>query len=395
MVESDSWRNTSAGVELSAASSGKSPKSRRKKKAVAGVDEAASAEESKIVGIEILDEEEGDSRKQSTDLLAPPGAEAASGSTAPAPVEEVAGGADDVATCEDCLKQRVVSTRTFDNKPYQLCGNCNRKREREARRAEAGETGAAAGATARPGADKAEHSDFTDYMGTLRHKRGAQIASFHPNKCAWWFAGVLTRFPYLVMALSMFIPLVFSLVVGANEFVLDTGEEGFRVVGEPVANRYDAVKLGRSETVYRELSPEQQAIVDASVLERSQVKFSLQVIFEADSEEEVDMGFEDVTGVIELPEEKRSKKRRKNKKKPGNRGKGGNSTSRGSNNSQAQNKSSQDKGSNSSGKKGDDKGSQDNKKGDGKSRSRNRRRKGGRGRGNNNNNGNKGDGDKS
>ncbi|WP_425420318.1 PSP1 domain-containing protein [Phaeodactylibacter xiamenensis] len=122
---------------------------------------------------------------------------------------------------------------------------------------------------------------------------------------------------------------------------------------------------------------------------------SLQVIFEADSEEEVDMGFEDVTGVIELPEEKRSKKRRKNKKKPGNRGKGGNSTSRGSNNSQAQNKSSQDKGSNSSGKKGDDKGSQDNKKGDGKSRSRNRRRKGGRGRGNNNNNGNKGDGDKS
>ena len=122
---------------------------------------------------------------------------------------------------------------------------------------------------------------------------------------------------------------------------------------------------------------------------------SLQVIFEADSEEEVDMGFEDVTGVIELPEEKRSKKRRKNKKKPGNRGKGGNSTSRGSNNSQAQNKGSQDKGSNSSGKKGDDKGSQDNKKGDGKSRSRNRRRKGGRGRGNNNNNGNKGDGDKS
>lgn len=97
---------------------------------------------------------------------------------------------------------------------------------------------------------------------------------------------------------------------------------------------------------------------------------SLQVIFETGAEEDIDMGFEDVTGVIELPEEKRSKKRRKKKKKPGNRGKS------------AKNK------------EGDNKGSQDNKKGGGKSRSRNRRRKGGRGRGNNNN-GNKGDGDKS
>jgi len=95
---------------------------------------------------------------------------------------------------------------------------------------------------------------------------------------------------------------------------------------------------------------------------------SLQVIFETDADE-VDMGFEDVTGVIELPEEKRSKKRRK-KKKP-SRGKGSNSS----------------KGGGSSNKSGDA------KKDDSKSRSRGRRRKGGRG--NKNDNGNKGDGDKS
>ncbi|MEQ8706911.1 MAG: regulatory iron-sulfur-containing complex subunit RicT [Phaeodactylibacter sp.] len=108
---------------------------------------------------------------------------------------------------------------------------------------------------------------------------------------------------------------------------------------------------------------------------------SLQVIFETDAED-IDMGFEDVTGVIELPEEKRSSKRRKKKKKPNNRDSRSNSS---------QNKSS----NNSKSQAGDDdKNSGDHKKSGGKSRSRGRRRKGGRGRGNNNS-GNKGDGDKS
>jgi len=276
MVESDSWRNASSGVELS----GKSPKSRRSKKKSS--DSVPPPEpESKIVGVEILDEDEGDSARDSTSPAekageSPPSPAAAS-ADAPA-AAPATGGADDVATCEDCLKQRVVSTRTFDGKPYQLCGNCNRKRERAARRDGAADGSADAG-TSRPGAEKP--SDFADYMGTLRHKRGAEIASFHPNRCAWWFAGVVTKVPCLVMCLAMLLPLIFSAVVATSEFILDTGEGGFRVVGEPVANRYDAVKLARTESVYRELTSEQQAALDASVLERSQIKYTLQIIFEA------------------------------------------------------------------------------------------------------------------
>lgn len=94
---------------------------------------------------------------------------------------------------------------------------------------------------------------------------------------------------------------------------------------------------------------------------------SLQVIFETDPED-IDMGFEDVTGVIELPEEKRSKKRRKKKKKP-DQGKD-NSSSKG--------------GQRSGGPKNQDSGNKkagDDKRGSGKGRSRSRRRKGGRGRG--------------
>lgn len=57
---------------------------------------------------------------------------------------------------------------------------------------------------------------------------------------------------------------------------------------------------------------EASCVKDIKVMNWKGEKFvdlvSLQVIFEADSEEEVDMGFEDVIGVIELLEEKCFKK---------------------------------------------------------------------------------------
>ena len=94
---------------------------------------------------------------------------------------------------------------------------------------------------------------------------------------------------------------------------------------------------------------------------------SLQVIPHTEAED-IDMGFGDVTGVVELPEEKRAQKRRKKKKKP-TQTKKGSSSGRNSSKGDGQNKNRKDK------------------KGGGKSRSRSRRRKGGRGRGDNNNNG--------
>ncbi|NRA50282.1 MAG: hypothetical protein HRU12_14210, partial [Phaeodactylibacter sp.] len=131
---------------------------------------------------------------------------------------------------------------------------------------------------------------------------------------------------------------------------------------------------------------------------------SLQVIFEDDSED-IDMGFEDVTGVIELPEEKRSKKRRKKKRKPS---RGGSSEQQGKNNNNSggktdnktartqKNKSGAPKKGGENKKPGEHKKPGENKKAGDNNRSRNRRRKGGRGRNNNNNNNNnKGDNNKS
>ena len=125
---------------------------------------------------------------------------------------------------------------------------------------------------------------------------------------------------------------------------------------------------------------------------------SLQVIFEDDSED-IDMGFEDVTGVIELPEEKRSKKRRKKKRKPS---RGGSSEQQGKNNNNSggktdnktartqKNKSGAPKKGGENKKPGEHKKPGENKKAGDNNRSRNRRRKGGRGRNNN-----KGDNNKS
>lgn len=92
---------------------------------------------------------------------------------------------------------------------------------------------------------------------------------------------------------------------------------------------------------------------------------SLQAVVAATADEEVDMDFEDVTGVIELPEEKRSKKRRKKKKKSRAKGKGNNPKNSG----------------------GGAKPKPENSKGKSRKGGRGRRRRGGKGRGGNNKSG--------
>ncbi len=97
---------------------------------------------------------------------------------------------------------------------------------------------------------------------------------------------------------------------------------------------------------------------------------SLQAVVAATADEEVDMDFEDVTGVIELPEEKRSKKRRTKNKKSRTKGKDNSSNKNSGSGSRAKPKADSSKGKSRKGGRG-------------------RRRRGGKGRG-----GNKGGGDK-
>lgn len=92
---------------------------------------------------------------------------------------------------------------------------------------------------------------------------------------------------------------------------------------------------------------------------------SLQADITTTADEDIDMGFEDVTGVIELPEEKRSKKRRKKKKKSRAKGKSNNPKNSG----------------------GGAKPKPENNKGKSRKSSRGRRRRGGKGRGGNNKSG--------